>query len=343
MKTIDRLKMLTDIPCITGFESLSAEAFSRCLEPLCDEVFVNNLGCISATKHGSGKSPKKILIDAHCDRIGLIVTGIDENGFISFSALGGIDERTLPACEVYILGKKPVYGVIGAKPPHLLTNADKKASVKIKNMLIDTGKPAEFLKENISVGDPIMIRAELFPLLGDRVTAGALDNRAGVCALFGLLEMISENSAQNTVTIKLTPGEEMGLHGAYTAASDGDYDLAVTVDTTFARTPGAPKHQTFEIGSGAIICRGPNLHPTYTNRLTALAGEKNIPFDIEVASGSSGTNAWAYQTSGGGIPSVLVSIPLRAMHTTAEVVSLKDIENVSKLLYEIAKGGVFDA
>ena len=267
----------------------------------------------------------------------------NQNGFVSFTALGGVDERILPASEVYILGKSRVYGVIGAKPPHLIKKTDKSETegLHIRDLLIDTGLDSSAARELIGVGDPILLRSEYTPLLGSRACSAALDNRAVIAAVLTLLEKVSDADLPYNLLISFTSGEELGLHGAYSANFDTVPDLAVVIDVTHGTTHDSPKNFTsFPLGCGAVICRGPNLRGDITDRIIGLAKESEIPYAIEVAAGCSGTNAWAFQISRGGIPCALISIPLRYMHTTVEVIDTNDIAAVGLLLEKIVTGGV---
>ncbi len=333
------LKDLASYPGIAGFEQDFAEKVCKKLSVYCDDAKVTKsrsvVGCLSKKSNGV----PTIMIEAHLDRIGLIVKSVDENGFVGFETLGGVDERILPAAEVYILGKKEVFGIVGAKPPHLMSKAEGDEGLKIKDMLIDTGLSGDELKALVRVGDPILLKSEFAQLSENRVSSAALDNRAGMATIFDCLERLKDQDLPCNLWVAFTSGEELGLQGANTIISENKPDLAVVLDVTYGRTPDAGEKGTFPLGCGAVICRGPNLHYEMTNQVIEIAKTKNIPYEIEVASGSSGTNAWAIQVSGGGVPCVLISIPLRYMHTTVETVDLQDIENVSKLLVEIVSGG----
>ncbi len=339
MDTYDFLEKLTKTPGISGFEHDIAALLSEKLSEFCSEVRIDRAKNVTGIIRSGKSSAKKIMLEAHLDRIGLIVSETDENGFVRFSALGGIDERTLPATEVLILGADTVYGVIGAKPPHLLSKTDSK-TITLDDMLIDTGICGDELHKKIRIGDPILLLSPMCRLLGSRVSSPALDNRAGIAAIFECLSLVDKSSLPYDLYVAFTSGEESGLHGAHTVISDDVPDLAIIVDVTHGSTPDEHGYATFPLGSGPAICRGPNLHYEITKSIISLAEKLEIPHEIEVASGSSGTNAWAIQTKHGGIPCALISIPLRYMHTTVETVDLNDISNTAKLLAEIVCGGV---
>lgn len=340
MKIIETLNELLAPAAISGFESDFSEMLKNKLSSFCTEVQITKSGCVIGKIPSANSTGKQIMLEAHLDRIGLIVSEILECGFIKFKTVGGVDERILPSAEVVILGKHHIYGVVGAKPPHLLSKDAASSTLKIEDMLIDTGMDSEALKNSVSVGDPILLRSTPTQLLDGRIASAALDNRAGMAAVFSCLEQIKDVNCPYDICVYFTTGEETGLHGAYTLPATVKPDLAVVVDVTHGTTPDAPGTGTFPLGSGTAICRGPNLHHDYTLSVIELAKKESVPFEIEVAAGHSGTNAWALQTLSGGIPCVLLSIPLRYMHTSVEVVDVSDIEVTAKLLSKIVSGGV---
>ena len=175
--------------------------------------------------------------------------------------------------------------------------------------------------------------------MGGRISSAALDNRAGMTAVFECLELIKNRETPVNVNVAFTTGEELGLHGARTLLCGDLPDAAIVVDVTHGRTPDSTDFDTFPLGSGAIICRGPNVHYDMTYTAIETAKKKDIPYDIEVAPGNTGTNAWVLQTAGTGVPCVLLSIPLRYMHTVVETVDAEDIKNTGKLLAELVCGG----
>lgn len=339
MKITEKLVDLTKFPGIAGFEEEFAEIVCEKLMEYCDDIRKTKTGNVVGEIKSKSENAPTIMLEAHLDRIGLIVKSIDENGFVGFETLGGVDERILPAAEVYILGKKNIFGIVGAKPPHLMNKDETDEGLKIKDMLIDTGFSGDELRSFVRVGDPILLKSEFAELSANRVSSAALDNRAGMAVVFDCLENLKGVELPCNLQIAFAKGEELGLQGANTIIGETKPDLAVVLDVTYGRTPDAGENGTFPLGCGAVICRGPNLHYQMTKRVIEVAKKKGIPYEIEVASGSSGTNAWVIQVSGGGVPCVLISIPLRYMHTTVETVDLRDMKNASKLLAEIVSGG----
>ncbi len=331
-------KELLSVPGVTGYEGDFTEFVCGKLKKYCPDAYVTKANCVLGTRQSKNADAPTVMIEAHLDRIGLIVSGVDENGFVSFKTLGGVDERILPACEVRILGKKEVFGIIGAKPPHLMAKSEEKQGLKVEDMLIDTGLGEE-TGELISVGDPIMLEGEFCELMNDRISSAALDNRLSMAAVFAVLEQLNDKELPYNLCVAFASGEEQGLQGAYTIVNQCLPDLAIVVDVTYGETPDACGSDTFHLGSGTAICRGPNVHYEMTKNVMKTAKEKGIPYEIEVAPRSTGTNAWAIQTSGSGVPCIVLSIPLRYMHTTVETADLNDAASVCSLICETICGG----
>ncbi len=338
MDIISITKELIAVPGISGYEKAFAEFACKKLKKYCEDAVVTKNNCVKGNILSNDPTAPTVMLEAHLDRIGLIVRDVDENGFVNFDTLGGVDERILPCAEVWILGKEKCFGVIGAKPPHITSKDESKKGVSAENMLIDTGL-GEAAAELISVGDPILLGSEFCELLNGRFSSAALDNRVSMAAIFNVLEDLKGKELPVNLSVAFTCGEEMGLQGAYTIADDSCPDLAIILDVTYGRTPDAEGCETFPLGSGAAIMRGPNVHYEMTKKVMELAKKNNIFYEIEVAPRNSGTTAWAIQNSGNGVPCVVISIPLRYMHTTVETVDVADVENVCRLMKEIICGG----
>lgn len=286
-----------------------------------------------------GESDSVILFDAHIDEIGMIVTSVEEGGFIRAAKAGGIDFRTLAAQPVTIWGKRPVPGLFASTPPHLHKDGDTDVP-DISARLIDTGLSAAETGALISPGDRITFRQEPAMLLGDHITGKSLDNRAGVAALLQTARLLSsEKKLPCDVVFLLSDQEELGCRGAETAAFSCRPDEAVAVDVSFGDSPDLPAHKTGKLGGGGMIGISPVLSGAVTRRLEELAREKDIPSQPEVMGGATSTNADVITLTGAGIPCGLLSIPLRSMHTTAEVVRLCDVQSVARLLAAYALSG----
>ena len=323
------LETLCNQAFMAGFEG--NHVVKEMLERVCDEVYSDRFGNIIGKKHGT--SGMKILLDAHMDEIGLVVSGITDAGTLEFVSAGGIDPRILPGAEVTVHGKCELYGIIGAKPPHLLSEDDRKAAIKMKDLAIDVGyrNPSEL----VSVGDFVTFRPNCSNLAGDYVSSKALDNRAGVMAVLMAMKELSD--CPHTVQVMLSTGEERGCVGASGGMFDLSADIAIVVDVTFGISPGCDEDCCFELGSGAAVCTGPNICKSLFDKIVKTAEENNIPYQIEVEGGDAGTNAGVIQLSNEGIATAMISIPIRYMHTPVEVVKRSDIENVSRLIAEVCK------
>lgn len=325
------IKKLSDMRGVSGFEYGFSDEVSKLFEPYADKVYTDALGNVIAEKKCGKENALKIMIEGHMDEIGLMVSGIDENGFLSFVPVGGIDERILPSAEVTVHGKHDIRGVIGAKPPHLQSADESKSAMKIEDMSIDTGYSYDEVIKIVSVGAPVTMRQSVGEMKGGSISFKALDDRAGVAAVIDAFERLSKYSLSADVYAVATVQEEVGLRGAKTAAHIVNPDISISVDVCHGITPDNSEN-AFECGSGCIISLGPNIHPKIGKRLIKLADRYNIPFDIDVDGGYTGTNAWAVQTARCGIATALLSIPLKYMHNPVETAKLSDIRATSDLI-----------
>lgn len=292
---------------------------------------------------GNENANRTILLDAHMDQIGLIVTEICKNGFIRGEKCGGTDLRTLPGTGVVIHGKNDIRGIVCCLPPHLSDGKEDKAMHGDK-IYIDTGFSAETVSKNIAPGDFISFCEEPSLLLNGRIASPALDNRAGVAALIRAAELLSQRELDCKVLLLFSCQEEVTMSGAKTGAYKLFADEAVTVDVSFASQPGVEgQYGSIELGKGPMICYAPTLDRKMTDRLFSVAEKQGISVQKEVASGSTGTNADPIAVTKGGIRTALVSIPERSMHTQCEVISIADAENTARLLSEyILQGGILN-
>ncbi len=293
-----------------------------------------------ASFNGKGKT---YLLDAHADRIGLIVTAITDGGFLRVARCGGTDARVLAAQDVTVWGKAPVYGVIISTPPHLQTPDDESKAKDIDDILVDTGLSKEEAEKLISAGDRITVKSPVCELLNGRISCPALDDRAGCAVIIRAAEIIVQ--AENAPNLKLlfSAQEETGGTGAVTGSFGIDADECISVDVSFADAPDMPTKKCGKLDKGPMIGFSPVLSYEISRRLEAVAKEKEIPYQLELMSDSTGTNADHIALSRGGIKTGLVSIPLRNMHTAVEVVSINDVENCAQLIAQYILGGGLDA
>ena len=301
------------------------------------EVRTDALGSIIGTV-GEGKT--HIMLDAHLDRIGLIVTSVDESGFLRVDKCGGADVRVLSAAEVTVWGKEPVYGVITSTPPHLSKAEDASKAPSFDSIFVDTGLPFEKLRNLVSVGDRITIDAPLKSLIGTRITGAALDDRIGMAALLRVLDIIKEKNPPVKVSVLFSVQEETTEAGGKTGAFGISPDEAIAVDVSFGTAPDVSEQESGKLGDGAMICISPSLSQEMSNSLISLAEANSIKYQTEICPSQTGTNADVISTAKTGIKTGLVSIPLRNMHTQAEVADIEDIESVAQIIasYIIKKG-----
>lgn len=336
MNTEELVKQLCDMNAPTGNENLSAEKLKSFFEPLCDKAYVDPFFNVIGYKKGSSSDPKKVIITAHYDQIGMIVSGFEKGGFLRISYLGDIDTKALLASEVVIHGREDVFGVIGAKPPHLLKESERKKNVKITGLFIDTGYSDDVLKKKVSIGDPVSMVSPVVTLKNGCVTGKSLDNRTGVAALVLILKLLQNVKHPNDVYVIATVQEETDLFGAATSSYSLDPDLAVVIDVCHGDMPEGDSSECFPLNKGVPVAIGPAFHRKYTNALFEVAKKERIPTQRRIEPDDPGTEAWAVQVSRLGIPTVEVSIPLRYMHTAAELISLKDVEAAATLVARYA-------
>lgn len=324
------IKKLSDLRGISGFEYRLSDELAALFGPYTDEVTFDSLGSMIAVRRSETKDAKKIMIEAHCDEIGLMVQDIDDRGFITFVNIGGVDPRVLPAAEVVVHGRRDLPGVIGAKPPHLMGEKEQDKAAKLTDMAIDVGMPAQAVRSLVGVGDSITLPQSVGRLAGTRFSGKTLDDRAGVAALLGVMQGLPRN-LQADVYAVVAVQEEVGCRGAKTAAYGILPDVALVVDVCHGVTPDNSDN-AFAIGSGTVISLGPNIHPYISRRLTALAKQYQIPYSIDVDGGNTGTDAWTIQVARTGVATGLLSIPLRYMHTGVETVDIADVEATRDLI-----------
>lgn len=333
MDTKELLKILSNSSSISGYEHRLNNTILSVFEKYSDNITIDNLGNIIILKKGNkNKSNPKIMIAGHLDEIGLMVKSIEENGFLRFTNIGGIDPRTILGQEVIVHGTKNLFGVIGSKPPHLQESSEVNKAIKMEDMIIDLGYSKEQLEDIINIGDVISIKRDFQELEGERVTGKSLDNKAGVVSIYECIKELSRTNHESDVYFVLTVQEEVGMIGAFTSTYKINPDIGIAVDVGFGFTPELPKSATLDLGKGPGITLGGNIHPGLRKKTVKVAKEYNIPFQAEVAPGSSGTDARAIQITREGIPSLCLSIPLRYMHTSVEVIDMIDVKNTGKLL-----------
>ncbi len=331
MNTFDILKKLTDIGAVSGEEN----AMYATLDEIFDGFDVQKqLGgyCVC---FGNQNAKTHILLDAHIDRIGFKVTSFTDDGFLTVDKCGGIDKRILPSQKVKVHGKKEVLGVFCSTPPHLSADGDK--IPEISNMFIDIGMSKENAEKYISLGDSVSFDSNLRKMYGSIVSSAALDNRAGCCAVILAAMALNSSNVNAKITVAFSNQEEIGERGAKMIGFSQSPDYAVCVDVSFAHALGENHEKCGIMSEGAMIGYSPVLDKELYTLCVETAKASNIPYQHEIMSGNTSTNADTYGIASGGVKCALVSIPIRCMHTAVESCDLKDIETTAALLCEFVK------
>ncbi len=333
------LRQLSEASGVSGYEDEVRSLVSERMRALADEVRVDAMGNVIALHRGytaQGCGPS-VMLAAHMDEIGLMVTAV-EKGFIRFTPVGGFDDRVLLGQEVTVYGRRPLPGVIGSRPPHVLSSNERNKVIPREQLLIDVGLPPAEVEALVRTGDLITIRRSLVELRNELVASKAFDDRACVAVILVCLEVLQGMRHTWDVYAVATVQEEVGLKGAMTSTFAIMPTVGIALDVTFGSQPGVSDAEAMELGKGPTIAFGPNIHPAVFERLKSTAQAHEIPYQVEPIPAATGTDAWAMQVTRAGIPTGLVSIPLRSMHTSVETISVKDVERAGRLLAHFIAG-----
>ncbi len=334
---IEFLRRFMETACPSGFEQRASQVWREEAGRFADRTWADMHGNSFAVVNEGG-SPR-VMLAGHIDEIGLMITYIDEHGYLSFTGIGGWDLQVLPGQRVQLHTKEGVVlGVIGRKPIHLLKDEERKKVVKFEDLWIDIGaKDKDEAEKLVEIGDPAVLDYSFAVLRNDLVTARGFDDRIGAFVVLEAARLVSEMDPKAAVYAVATVQEEVGLRGARTSAFGIDPKVGIAVDVGFATdTPGMgnEKKMVGEItmGKGPMIARGPNINPRVFSLLVETAKEENIPYQIEGAPRGTGTDANAIQLTRAGVATGLVSVPNRYMHSPCELVHLGDVENIARLI-----------
>ena len=341
MNAMEYLKLLDGARGVSGSEGCVTELVKKLFSQYCDSVEVDGIGNVIGRRSAAKQNVPSVMIEAHMDELGLMVSKINDCGSLKFVTVGGFDPKVLPGTEVTVHGREALFGVIGAKPPHLIT--DRSKAPAINDMAIDIGFSREKTEKLVSVGDLVTINTGFTKLDGSFAAGRCIDDRGGLSLIMRVLEMLSGYQLDNELIVAATVQEEVGLRGARVAAGHLQPSCAVSIDVCHGTSPGVSE-DAFPCGKGPVVTIGPNLNPKLTKKLLNIASENNIEVQLEVCPGDTGTDAWEIQIAGRGVPVGLISMPLRYMHGNYEVVDCNDIENGAKLISMFVsayKGGEF--
>jgi endoglucanase len=338
------LEKLSNAHGISGYEGDVREIIKKEIESSADEVKTDNFGNLIAIK--KGKSPS-VMIAAHMDEIGLMAKYVDDEGFVRFAKVGGWFDQTLVNQRVLLHTKKgTIAGVIGSKPVHVMESEEKKKAIMAKDMFIDVGASSrdDAVSMGVEVGVPASLDQRLVGLANDMVTGKAFDDRAGGTVLITAMQRIAGMSLEPSVVAVFTAQEEVGLKGARTSAFGLNPDVAIAIDACIPGDhPGIKKTDSaVQVGQGPVITvmdaggRGVITHPRVLEWLCGTAKAKGIPYQMDVTEGGT-TDASAISLTREGIPSGVVSVATRYIHTPVELLNLKDLEKAADLVVEAVK------
>jgi putative aminopeptidase FrvX len=341
MSLPDVLRRLLTAPGPSGYEQAAAAVFRDAASAFA-EVTYDSVGSTVARVAGTGGGPS-VAVVGHIDEIGLIVHHIDDDGFLWFTGVGGWDPVILVGQRVEIATREgTVPGVVGKKPIHLLKDEDRKKGPELKDLHIDIGaRDGDQARGLVRPGDVAVVAGEPIELVNDRVVSRSMDNRIGCFVALEAARLVAEagDAAGDVYAVAVTQ-EEITFGGAHTTAYSLQPDIAIAVDVTFETKP--PGHDEREVGrhhfgSGPVLTRGSTLDPQVFELLNAAGEAEDIPFTVTASARATWTDADAFHVSRAGIPSGLVSVPLRYMHSPVELVQLDDVENAAKLIAAFAR------
>jgi putative aminopeptidase FrvX len=333
------LKTLVEAHAPSGHEGPIRDILREAWKPLTDGMEQDKLGSLIGIKRATKptKPARKIMLAAHMDEIGMMVRDIVD-GFIYVHRISGVDNRVMVAQPVLVHGKRPLPGIVASVPPHLLTPDARKKYPSFDDLVIDVGLPDAEVRQLVKLGDLITPDVPMIELSGKRVAGKAMDDRACVAVVTACLDHLQNMSHQWDVYATATVQEETGLYGAATAAYQIQPDIAIALDVCFAPQAGVDGDDTCELGGGPGIGIGPNFHPKLLEKIKETARTYEIKLQDDHIPGASGTDAWSIQVAREGIPTALLEVPLRNMHSPVETCDLRDIERGGRLLAHFIAG-----
>ena len=332
MSLIETIKILSNATGVSGYENETCDVIKTYFDKYCTSTHTDAIGNLVGIIKCGVEGAKKIMIEAHMDEIGLMVSDIDDNGFVKFVPIGGIDARTLLSKDVIIHGKNKIFGVIGAKPPHLQDKEEMEKPIEIDKLYIDCGYTKDEIINHIELGDVITIYNKSLTLVNNRISTKCQDDRTSVAVIIDVLKMLDNIKLDYDLYVVAATQEEVGCRGSKTVTYNINPDAAIVIDVCHGDTPDASK-DTFNLGEGVVVTKGPNIHTGLCKKFINSLEKSGIKYSIDVEGGNTGTDAWSVQVSRNGIPTVLLSIPLRYMHTCIETSDLYDIQSTSDAIF----------
>ncbi|MDM4017826.1 M42 family metallopeptidase [Roseiconus lacunae] len=330
-------------PSPSGYEERLQQLVNEYISPHADQVSIDVHGNLIA-KAGNANGPR-LMYAGHCDQIGMLVSHIDENGFVYAQTIGGWDPQQLIGQAMTIwTDDGPVAALISRKPIHLLNDQERKKVVGLDEMWLDIGADGEAqARDAVRIGDPVTLQLQMRPLMNSIVCGPGMDNKTGMWTVIEALRRANEFAGGDLgchLHSVSTVQEEIGLRGAKTAAGGINPDVAIAVDVTHASdcpTIDKNKQGNIRLGGGPVIFRGPNINPAVARRLVDLAEQHDIPYQMAAIGRATPNDANVLQLHGAGVATGLVAIPNRYMHSAVEAISLTDIDHVANLLARFAE------
>lgn len=336
----EHLKALVEINAPSGMETPVADYLREAWADLVDEFETDGIGSLIGIKRGTGAEPRKrIMLSAHMDEIANIVVEV-RDGYLRLEDIWGTDYRINLAKPVLVhTSTRVLKGVVAAVPPHISNQTGERNNYTPRNQQwIDLGLPAEDVEVLVNVGDFVTIDAPMLELMGGKVAGKAMDDRASVAAVTACLHYLQNRLHTWDVYATASAQEETGLKGAKTAAFHIAPDLAIAIDVNIAEQSGVSGDEYPKLGDGPCLGLGPNFHPGLYKGLQDAAKRIEMSVPIDAMPGGSGTDAWAIQISRAGVPTALLSLALRNMHSPIETLSLKDVDRTGRLMAEFISG-----
>ncbi|MEN6530085.1 MAG: M20/M25/M40 family metallo-hydrolase [Anaerolineaceae bacterium] len=326
------LHSLLSAPGLSGFEEPVRKQIEDEWRPLTDELTTSPLGSLHGLRRAYASTPRpSVMVAAHMDAIGLMVKEI-QGTFLKVSKIGGIDPRVLPGQPVLVHGRKEIPGIVQMIPDRLLNSSAAGSPPNLSRLFVDTGLPEKELQQQVQPGDLVSFASTPMHHEGGYISGHSLDNRASVAAITVCLQELKRYQLEWNLWCVATVMEEEFLQGALTSAFALKPEIGIAVDVTFAEEPGLKTYTTFPLGKGPTIGTGANVHPALQRKFKQIAEEIDLPYAVETMPRGSGTDGMAIQITAAGIPTMVLGIPIRYMHTPYELTSMADIRRVGRLL-----------
>lgn len=332
-------KALIALPGVSGDEERALPDIQRLFGDRFDETGFTPVASFYGIRKSKKPNAKTVLLDAHLDTIGFVVTQICEGGFLKVASIGRTAEKNLSASEVWIYGKKIIPGVFASKPPHLQEPGESEKKLALSSLSIDTGLSKEVLEEIVRIGTYVGFKAETERLNENVAVSPSFDDRICAAAHLRALELLDGEDLGINIAVQFSAREEQGYKGAMTTAYRLNPDYAIVMDVGHAYVPGAPeRRKSVTAGNGCMLSYSPQTNRALTELAEKAAEENKIPLQLIAEPGRTGTNSNAIQTTRNGIPVCLISVPLKNMHTANEIVDLRDVLAASRLVAATLRG-----